>query len=157
MTLETIAAFVSGGALVASVGGIYYLIRHFIDGDVYDTAGSRVDVDAAAPTAPKDSSAEVVVNKHCTSGFLAVSLRLHDKWADKPEIVSQLFTDLDHAADRMLWDVDTCAECEQTSGRHLARCRTMAEYLDMGSDEMLDRHRVASDIVDERLTTKERQ
>lgn len=156
MTLETIAAFVSGGALVASAGGIYYLIRHFADGDIYNTAGSRVDADAVGPT-PEHSGVEVVVNKHCNSGFLAVSLRLHDKWADKPEVVDQLFTDLDHAADRMLRDVDICVECEQTSGRHLARCRTMAEYLAMDGDEMLCRADVAGDVVDERVKTKERQ
>lgn len=157
MTLETIAAFVSSGALVASVGGIYYLIRYFTDGDVYDTAGNRVDVDVAAPATPEDSSVEIVVNKHCNSGFLAVSLRLHDKWADKPEVVDQLFTDLDHAADRMLRDVDICVECEQTSGRHLARCRTMAEYLAMDGDEMMSEVKIIGDVVDERVKTKERQ
>lgn len=158
MTLETLAAFVSGGAIVASMGGVYYLIRYFSNGaTVYDTSGNRLEADAQVPDDSEPTGAELVSNNHNNTGFLAVSLRLHDKWHGNDELVQQLSTDMQHSVDRLLRDIDICPECQQTGGRHLARCLALAEHVSMGDDTMLSRHKVVGNIVDERLTTKERQ
>lgn len=157
MTLETLAAFVSGGAIVASMGGVYYLIRYFSDSaTVYDTSGNCLEAAAQVPDS-EPTGVELVSNNHNNAGFLAVSLRLHDKWHDNDELIQQLSTDMQHSVGRLLRDIDICPECQQTGGRHLARCLALAEHVSMGDDAMLCQADAVDDVVDERLTTKERQ